>query len=92
MGSVYPENCTEVKVDNLKQVIDQVVKGARNRHISATNMNQQSSRSHTIFTAIIKQAQFVQDGAEKRPFGPVKKSRFHIIDLAGSERAKDTGA
>jgi len=50
-------------------------------------MNQESSRSHGIFTAIIRMIQTLDSGESH-----VKTSRFHIVDLAGSERIKDTGA
>jgi Kinesin motor domain len=50
-------------------------------------MNKESSRSHAIFTALIKVMQTTEDGIVH-----TKCSRFHIIDLAGSERVKETGA
>jgi hypothetical protein len=50
-------------------------------------MNQESSRSHAIFTAVIKMIQTLDSGESF-----IKTSRFHIVDLAGSERTKDTGA
>jgi hypothetical protein len=54
-------------------------------------MNQQSSRSHGIFTISIEQHLLVQDGEEgnKNEFTVAK---FHFVDLAGSERTKKTGA
>lgn len=47
-------------------------------------MNEQSSRSHAIFTLILQQ--------RNRETGECRKSKFHLVDLAGSERAKRTGA
>ena len=67
--------------------MDVISKGSRNRHVGATNMNQESSRSHAIFTAVIKMIQTLDSGESF-----IKTSRFHIVDLAGSERTKDTGA
>ena len=67
--------------------MDVISKGSRNRHVGATNMNQESSRSHAIFTAVIKMIQTLDSGETF-----IKTSRFHIVDLAGSERTKDTGA
>lgn len=49
-------------------------------------MNRESSRSHSVLTSIIE-SKFNKDGLWN-----VKVSRFHIIDLAGSERAKHTDA
>jgi hypothetical protein len=49
-------------------------------------MNKESSRSHSVLTTIIE-SKSMKDGLWN-----VKVSRFHIIDLAGSERAKLTSA
>jgi hypothetical protein len=62
-------------------------KGAKMRHIASTYMNRESSRSHTVFTAVIKNTT-----TKKNNESIIKTSRFHIVDLAGSERCKDTGA
>ena len=58
-----------------------------NRKMASTLMNSESSRSHAIFTAIIKNIQTLHSGEQI-----IKTSRLHIIDLAGSERCKETGA
>lgn len=84
---VYPEPCIEERVSSIQEVMDVISKGSRNRHVGATNMNQESSRSHAIFTAVIKMIQTLDSGESF-----IKTSRFHIVDLAGSERTKDTGA
>lgn len=69
-------------------------------------MNDQSSRSHAIFTLYLQQQR--QSKAEN-PFGPdtealdnaqssgtddyeMLTAKFHFVDLAGSERLKRTGA
>ena len=50
-------------------------------------MNAESSRSHAVFTIYVEsQAIDDHEGLTK------KKSKFHLIDLAGSERADRTGA
>lgn len=84
---VYPEPCMEERVTSIQEVMDVINRGSKNRHIGATNMNKESSRSHAIFTAIIKMIQTFESGESF-----IKTSRFHIVDLAGSERTKDTGA
>ena len=52
-------------------------------------MNRESSRSHCVFT-------FVLETCETVPESPgltrTTTSRFHLIDLAGSERLKSTKA
>ena len=56
-------------------------------------MNEQSSRSHGIFTITIEQ--FVREDGQDEPANlskPDRSAKFHFVDLAGSERAKKTGA
>lgn len=48
-------------------------------------MNEQSSRSHAIFSLALE-----QHPPEGTP-GDVITAKFHLVDLAGSERAKKTG-
>ena len=82
--------------------------GAFNRTTASTNMNDQSSRSHAIFTLFIQQQR--QAKTDNNPFHleldeDVEKpnkangddletltAKFHFVDLAGSERLKRTGA
>jgi hypothetical protein len=49
-------------------------------------MNEESSRSHAIISIYIENSKKEEDGII------LKKSVFHIIDLAGSERQNKTGA
>ena len=48
-------------------------------------MNEQSSRSHAIFSLVLEQ--HPQEGSP----GDFITAKFHLVDLAGSERAKKTG-
>ncbi len=48
-------------------------------------MNEQSSRSHAIFSLVLEQQP--PDGSP----GDFVTAKFHLVDLAGSERAKKTG-
>ncbi len=83
---VYVEGLTEESVGNCSEMIELIKRGTRNRHVGSTTMNKESSRSHSVLTAIIE-SKSMKDGLWN-----VKVSRFHIIDLAGSERAKLTSA
>lgn len=68
-------------------VQDLFTRGAAQRAVGATEMNAQSSRSHAVFTIYVKsQSTGDIEGLSK------KVSKFHLIDLAGSERADRTGA
>ncbi len=48
-------------------------------------MNEQSSRSHAIFSLVLEQR------PPDRSPGDCVTAKFHLVDLAGSERAKKTG-
>jgi len=62
-----------------------IQQGAKNRHVGSTSMNKESSRSHSVLTTIIETKSMSEGGVWN-----IKTSRFHIIDLAGSERSKYT--
>lgn len=64
-----------------------ISRGSRNRHVGSTNMNKESSRSHSVLTTQIESKCMTASGVWQ-----MKSSCFHIIDLAGSERSKQTNA
>ena len=84
---VYVEALQEETVSGVKDMIALITRGARNRHVSSTAMNKESSRSHSVLTTQIESKTMNASGAWQ-----MKSSRFHIIDLAGSERSKATNA
>ncbi|XWS71380.1 hypothetical protein CRYUN_Cryun03dG0133500 [Craigia yunnanensis] len=83
---VYVENLKEIEVTNARDVIQQLVQGAANRKVAATNMNRASSRSHSVFTCIIE-SKWESQGVTHYRF-----ARLNLVDLAGSERQKSSGA
>ncbi|XP_058190636.1 kinesin-like protein KIN-12E [Rhododendron vialii] len=83
---VYVDNLTEVEVSRARDVIQQLVQGAANRKVAATNMNHASSRSHSVFTCIIE-SKWESQGVTHHRF-----ARLNLVDLAGSERQKSSGA
>ena len=84
---MYIDGITEVPVSNAKEAKDVILKGLKSRHVAATAMNSESSRSHLIFTIYLNASYLRNEG------GSVSKaSRLHLIDLAGSERQKQTKA
>ena len=60
--------------------------GGMNRTVGATQMNRESSRSHSVFTLFIQSKEDV-DGVCQ-----IRKSQLNLVDLAGSERQKLTNA
>ncbi|CBI24411.3 unnamed protein product, partial [Vitis vinifera] len=83
---VHVENLTELEVTSARDVIQQLVQGAANRKVAATNMNRASSRSHSVFTCIIE-SKWESQGVAHHRF-----ARLNLVDLAGSERQKSSGA
>ena len=62
-------------------------KGNKNRHIGQTSMNDQSSRSHSLFTVYLEIEEKGDDGN-----GRIKSGKLNLVDLAGSERVGKTNA
>ncbi|KAL3641664.1 TRAFAC class myosin-kinesin ATPase superfamily [Castilleja foliolosa] len=85
---VYVENLSEECVTSMKDVSQLLIKGLSNRRTSATFVNAESSRSHSVFTCVVEsRGKSAADGLSR-----LKMSRINFVDLAGSERQKQTGA
>ncbi|KAL7833076.1 hypothetical protein SRHO_G00300940 [Serrasalmus rhombeus] len=80
----YVKGCTERFVSSPEEVMDVIDEGKSNRHVAVTNMNEHSSRSHSIFLINIKQ-EHVE--TEQKLSG-----KLYLVDLAGSEKVSKTGA
>ena len=74
--------------------------GALARTTAATNMNSSSSRSHAVFTLLLRQRRLAPDQdatierdaeSEAPEQYETLTAKFHFVDLAGSERLKRTG-
>ncbi|EGO61212.1 hypothetical protein NEUTE1DRAFT_127890 [Neurospora tetrasperma FGSC 2508] len=84
----YVKDLTEVPVRGLQEIIRWMRIGDRSRTVASTKMNDTSSRSHAVFTIMLKQIHHdleTDDTTER-------SSRIRLVDLAGSERAKSTEA
>ncbi|KAJ7998851.1 hypothetical protein DPEC_G00209260 [Dallia pectoralis] len=80
----YVKGCTERFVSSPEEVMDVIDEGKANRHVAVTNMNEHSSRSHSIFLINIKQ---MHVETEQKLCG-----KLYLVDLAGSEKVSKTGA
>ncbi|OLY83642.1 Kinesin-related protein 4 [Smittium mucronatum] len=101
---IFVKDSTEQIVLGPQEVYSLLSKGEGNRHIGCTNMNERSSRAHTIFRMVIESGDTIIDHdkykkrlsesmAEGNVFsGSVKISTLSFVDLAGSERVGHTGA
>ncbi|XP_026456859.1 kinesin-like protein KIN-12D isoform X2 [Papaver somniferum] len=83
---VYVENLTEFEVNTVNDILCLLTRGAANRKVAATNMNRESSRSHSVFTCVIE-SRWEKDSTTNLRF-----ARLNLVDLAGSERQKASGA
>ncbi|XP_063767238.1 kinesin heavy chain isoform X2 [Eleginops maclovinus] len=80
----YVKGCTERFVTSPEEVMDVIDEGKASRHVAVTNMNEHSSRSHSIFLINIKQENVE---TEQKLCG-----KLYLVDLAGSEKVSKTGA
>uniref|UniRef100_A0A8C7IXZ0 Kinesin family member 13A n=1 Tax=Oncorhynchus kisutch TaxID=8019 RepID=A0A8C7IXZ0_ONCKI len=62
--------------------------GNKSRTVAATNMNEESSRSHAVFSIIVTQTLYDLKSGNSGE----KVSKMSLVDLAGSERVSKTGA
>lgn len=79
-GNIYWSGVREERCYNPEELLSFLSKGSLCRTTGSTEMNTVSSRSHAVFSVILKQ----QKSAEE----PSITSKFHFVDLAGSERVK----
>jgi len=80
----YVKGATERFVSSPEEVMEVIEDGKANRHVAVTNMNEHSSRSHSVFLIHIKQ-EHVE--SQKKLSG-----KLYLVDLAGSEKVSKTGA
>uniref|UniRef100_A0A1A9UTX3 Kinesin motor domain-containing protein n=1 Tax=Glossina austeni TaxID=7395 RepID=A0A1A9UTX3_GLOAU len=80
----YVKNISERCVSSPEDVFDIIEEGRLNRHVSMTNMNKYSSRSHSVFSIRVNQ----KDLTHQRQLS----GTLYFLDLAGSEKVSKTGA
>ncbi|TKX24784.1 kinesin heavy chain [Elsinoe australis] len=81
---VYVKGLMEVYVSSVDEVYQILERGGMARAVASTNMNQESSRSHSIFVVTITQ--------KNVETGSAKSGQLFLVDLAGSEKVGKTGA
>ena len=80
---VYVKGATERFVSSPEEVFEVIEEGKSNRHVAVTNMNEHSSRSHSVFLINVKQENLEN---QKKLSG-----KLYLVDLAGSEKVGKTG-
>jgi hypothetical protein len=105
-GRVYVRGLRHITVRTLASALEIMKEGAASKKVAETQMNADSSRSHTVFTVSLYLAKTALGGgagaADAVPHEPVNAatggtaaglrlwSRLSIVDLAGSERQSRT--
>ena len=100
----FVEGLKSAPVSSYAQIEKLMQQGTKNRTIAATNMNETSSRAHTIFMVKLTQTRVLhappssaggdgKEGGEPAPPRQTERSSvINLVDLAGSERQKGTGS
>uniref|UniRef100_A0AAQ4PUS4 Kinesin family member 13Ba n=1 Tax=Gasterosteus aculeatus aculeatus TaxID=481459 RepID=A0AAQ4PUS4_GASAC len=84
----YVDGLSRLAVACYKDIESLMSEGNKSRTVAATNMNEESSRSHGVFNIILTHTlKDLHSGTSGE-----KVSRLSLVDLAGSERAAKTGA
>ncbi|XP_068427247.1 kinesin-like protein KIF23 isoform X3 [Clinocottus analis] len=91
--TMYVAGCTEVEVKSTEEAFEVFWKGQKKRRIANTELNRESSRSHSVFTVKLAQAPLDADGDHiLQDKNQVNVSQLCLVDLAGSERTSRTRA
>ncbi|KAG0628986.1 hypothetical protein M758_1G068000 [Ceratodon purpureus] len=92
---IFVAGLREEIADSVEQVIAVLECGEAQRHFAETDMNVNSSRSHTIFRMVIESRDKSHDSSQDNDLSAqdaVRVSVLNLVDLAGSERISKTGA
>ncbi|XP_034143955.1 kinesin-like protein KIF23 isoform X2 [Esox lucius] len=91
--NMYVSGCTEVEVKSTEEAFEVFWRGQKKRRIANTQLNRESSRSHSVFIIKLAQAPLDADGDNiLQDKNQVSVSQLCLVDLAGSERTSRTRA
>ena len=79
---VFVKDLTYVTLKDTEDIQKCLDRGNKNRHVGHTSMNDQSSRSHSLFTVYL----------EIEENNKIRSGKLNLVDLAGSERVGKTNA
>lgn len=95
-GSIFVQGLTESLITTQAEFATLLQTGLKRRVTASHAMNAESSRSHLCVTIYLKQQQTVTNSnggnASKGKVSSKLSSKMHLIDLAGSELVRKTGA
>ncbi|EGF80786.1 hypothetical protein BATDEDRAFT_11069 [Batrachochytrium dendrobatidis JAM81] len=84
---IYVKDLSAFVVKSVEEMEHLMDVGNKHRSVGATLMNENSSRSHSIFSITIESSEPGPDGQDRYVSG-----KLNLVDLAGSERQSKTGA
>ncbi|XP_064409532.1 kinesin-like protein KIF13A isoform X6 [Latimeria chalumnae] len=84
----YVDGLSQLAVTSFEDIESVMSEGNKSRTVAATNMNEESSRSHAVFNIILTQTLYDLQTSNSGE----KVSKVSLVDLAGSERVSKTGA
>merc|ERR1711924_408593 len=79
-GSVFVENATQREMSSSEDLLSSISEGQDRRHVAATKMNADSSRSHLIVILVVE--------STNKKTKQVTTGKLTLCDLAGSEQLK----
>ncbi|XP_031692563.1 kinesin-like protein KIF3C isoform X2 [Oncorhynchus kisutch] len=85
-SGVYVRDLSSCVCKSVKEIEELMNLGNQVRSVGATDMNEHSSRSHTLFLITVECSQTGPDGRQH-----IRVGRLNLVDLAGSERQAKTG-
>jgi len=80
-NALYLPEVTQTPISSVREAMEVMRTGNRNRHMAETQMNRHSSRSHAVFIVTVTNS---VDRARQ------KFAQLYLVDLAGSERVLKT--
>jgi len=83
-GSREIPNLTTTQVTTMEEVMKIFEEGRKNRSVARTNMNEHSSRSHSVL--------IISVNGKSKTDARTLHGKLNLIDLAGSERVSKSGA
>ncbi|XP_063779292.1 kinesin-like protein KIF13A isoform X4 [Pseudophryne corroboree] len=84
----YVDGLSQLAVTKFEDIESLMSEGNKSRTVAATNMNEESSRSHAVFSIIVTQTLYDHQSGNSGE----RVSKVSLVDLAGSERVSKTGA
>ncbi|EDW79806.1 uncharacterized protein Dwil_GK17824 [Drosophila willistoni] len=83
---MYVHGVNEMEVKTVQEAIQVFQMGQKRKHMAHTTLNQESSRSHSVFNIRLVQAPNDTQSNEQS----ITVSQLSLVDLAGSERSSKT--